>query len=90
MKHFGHTKKELKEIYKLMYLSRKLDDKQLIMLKQGKGFFHIGASGHEAAEIAAAKAMKPGYDYAYPYYRDQAYCLGYGMTSKEIFLSYLF
>ena len=72
-----------------MYLSRKLDDKQLIMLKQGKGFFHIGASGHEAAEIAAAKAMKPGYDYAYPYYRDQAYCLGYGMTSKEIFLSFL-
>ena len=42
-----------------MYLSRKLDDKQLIMLKQGKGFFHIGASGHEAAEIAAAKSMNP-------------------------------
>ena len=57
MKYKGHTKKDLKEIYKLMYLSRKLDDKQLIMLKQGKGFFHIGASGHEATEIAAAKSM---------------------------------
>ena len=89
MKYKGHTKKELKEIYSLMYLSRKLDDKQLIMLKQGKGFFHIGASGHEAVEVAAAKAMKPGYDYAYPYYRDQAFCLGYGMTSKDIFLSFL-
>ena len=42
MKYKGHTKKHLKDIYKLMYLSRKLDDKQLIMLKQGKGFFHIG------------------------------------------------
>ena len=62
MKYKGHTKKELKEIYALMYLSRKLDDKQLIMLKQGKGFFHIGASGHEAVEVAAAKAMKPAYD----------------------------
>ena len=72
-----------------MYLSRKLDDKQLIMLKQGKGFFHIGASGHEAAEIAAAKSMNPGFDYAYPYYRDQAFCLGYGMTPKEILLSFM-
>jgi len=89
LKYKGHTKKELKEIYTLMYLSRKLDDKQLIMLKQGKGFFHIGASGHEAVEVAAAKTMKPGYDYAYPYYRDQAFCLGYGMSSKEIFLSFL-
>ena len=89
MKYRGHTKKELREIYSLMYLSRKLDDKQLILLKQGKGFFHIGASGHEAVEIAAAKAMKSGYDYAYPYYRDQAFCLAYGMTSKEILLSFL-
>ncbi len=89
MKYKGHTKKQLLEIYKLMYLSRKLDDKQLIMLKQGKGFFHIGASGHEAVEIAAAKSMNPGFDYAYPYYRDQAFCLGYGMTSKEILLSFM-
>jgi len=89
MKYKGHTKKELKEIYALMYLSRKLDDKQLILLKQGKGFFHIGASGHEAVEIAAARTMKPGYDYAYPYYRDQAFCLAYGMTEKEILLSFL-
>ena len=89
MKYKGHTKKDLKEIYSLMYLSRKLDDKQLILLKQGKGFFHIGASGHEAVEIAAARAMKPGYDYAYPYYRDQAFCLAYGMTEREILLSFL-
>ena len=72
-----------------MYLSRRLDEKQLIMLKQGKGFFHIGASGHEAVEIAAANSLKPTYDYAYPYYRDQAFCLGFGMTSKEIMLSFL-
>jgi len=89
MNYKGHTKKALKEIYSLMFLSRKLDDKQLILLKQGKGYFHIGASGHEAVEIAAAKSMKPGYDYAYPYYRDQAFCLAYGMTSREIFLSFL-
>jgi len=55
MNYKGHTKKALKEIYSLMFLSRKLDDKQLILLKQGKGYFHIGASGHEAVEIAGAK-----------------------------------
>ena len=89
MKYQGHTKKEILEIYKLMALSRKLDEKQLILLKQGKGYFHIAAAGHEAAEIAAARAMKPGYDYAYPYYRDQAFCLAYGMTEKEMLLSFL-
>ena len=89
MKYKGHTKKQLAEIYRTMYLSRRLDEKQLIMLKQGKGFFHIGASGHEAVEIAAAKSLKPSYDYAYPYYRDQAFCLGFGMTPNEIMLSFL-
>ena len=72
-----------------MFSSRRLDEKQLIMLKQGKGFFHIGAAGHEAVEIAAANCLKPGHDYAYPYYRDQAFCIGLGMTSREILLSFL-
>jgi len=89
MKFKGYTKKQLIDIYKLMQLSRYLDEKQLILLKQGKGFFHIGASGHEACTIAASHCFKPGYDYAYPYYRDQAFCLGFGMTSKEILLSFL-
>ncbi len=72
-----------------MYKSRKLDEKQLILLKQGKGFFHIGASGHEAVQVAASKCFKIEKDYSYPYYRNQAYCLGLGMTSKEILLSFL-
>ena len=89
MKLHGFIKKQLLDIYKKMTLSRHLDEKQLILLKQGKGFFHIGASGHEAAELAAATALKPGFDYAYPYYREQAFCLGYGMTVKEHLLAFL-
>ena len=85
----NHSKKELINIYKTMQLSRKLDEKQLILLKQGKGYFHIGASGHEAVQVAAANSMKPGEDYAYPYYRNQAFCLAYGMSSKEMLLSFL-
>ena len=89
MKFKGFTKKQLLEIYQQMVLSRYLDDKQLILLKQGKGFFHIGGSGHEAAGMAAALALKPGFDYAYPYYREQAFCLGWGMTSREHLLAFL-
>jgi 2-oxoisovalerate dehydrogenase E1 component len=72
-----------------MALARRLDEKQLIMLKQGKAFFHIGCSGHEASQMAAAQNMIPGKDWSYPYYRDAALCLGLGMTSKEQLLSFL-
>ena len=89
LKYKGFSKKELIDIYSKMFISRTLDNKQLILLKQGKGFFHIGATGHEAAELAAAKNINPNIDYSYPYYREQAYCIGLGMTSKEILLSFL-
>ena len=66
MKFKGFSKKELVDIYYKMALSRYLDEKQLILLKQGKGFFHIGGAGHEAAGLAAAISFKPGFDYAFP------------------------
>ena len=88
-KYKNHSKKELLKVYNLMVLSRKLDEKQLILLKQGKGFFHIGASGHEAAQVAAANALNQSIDYAYPYYRNQAFCLASGMTSKDMLLSFM-
>lgn len=83
------TKERLLDAYKLMILSRRLDDKMLRMLKQGKSFFHIGCAGHEAAQIAAGFAMKPGKDWFYPYYRDQALTLSVGMTPQEIMLCFL-
>lgn len=85
----GLTQARLVEAYKNMVQSRGLDEKQLILLKQGKGFFHIGAMGHEAAQTAMAMAMTPGRDWAFPYYRDMALCTGLGMTADEIFLSFL-
>jgi len=85
----GFTKKQVLEVYNKMLLSRKLDEKMLILLKQGKSYFHIGASGHEAAQIAAAVLIRPGEDWSFPYYRDGAYCLGLGMTSKEQLLNFL-
>ena len=85
----GFIKKELLSIYKQMVIARTLDERMLTMLKQGKSFFHIGCSGHEAAQLAAAEVMRPGEDWAYPYYRDAAFCLGLGMTPKEQLLCFL-
>lgn len=79
------TNERLIDAYRTMYTARKSDDKILLLLRQGKVFFHIGTSGHEAVQVATAFAMKPGYDWAYPYYRDMAFSLGFGYTVEEIF-----
>jgi 2-oxoisovalerate dehydrogenase E1 component len=79
-------KEELLRAYRTMLLSRRCDEKILILLKQGKSFFHIGGSGHEAAQVAAAAALRAGHDWAFPYYRDQAFALRLGMTAEEMFL----
>ncbi len=83
------SNERLVDAYRTMYTARKTDDKILLLLKQGKVFFHIGGSGHEAAQVATAFAMKPGYDWAYPYYRDLGFSLGFGYTVEEIFLEAL-
>ncbi len=80
------TNGQMIEAYRTMYLSRYFDEKSMILLKQGKIHFHIGGPGHEACQVAAAMAMKPGYDWAYPYYRDLAFALQYGSTAYEVFL----
>ncbi len=85
----GLTREQIFRTYRLMVLSRKLDEKQLIYSKQGKQFFHIGAPGHEAAQIAVGMALKSGYDWAYPYYRDISFALTLGETAKDILLAAL-
>ena len=85
----GLNKKDLIALHKNMVLSRFLDNKMLILLKQGKGYFHIGAAGHEAIQTAAAFSMKPGKDYAYPYYRDLAYTLQFGVSPLEVMLQFM-
>lgn len=80
------SKEELVRAYRLMLTARKLDEKHLILLKQGKSFFNISGIGHEAAQVAAAMNLKSGYDWAMPYYRDLAFCLTFGMSPEEVFL----
>ena len=82
----GLGAQRLVEIYRLMYLSRRVDDREILLKRQQKIFFQISAAGHEALQVGAALALRPGYDWFFPYYRDRALCLTLGVTPVEMML----
>ena len=80
----GLKKEDHRRFLKNIFLSRKLDNTEIMMRKQNTAFFQISGAGHEGILTAMAEVLRPSYDYFIPYYRDRALCLGLGVSPLEM------
>ncbi|MGA3354011.1 MAG: dehydrogenase E1 component subunit alpha/beta [Acidimicrobiales bacterium] len=82
----GFESSELIEDFRLACTSRALDDREITLQRQSRVHFEIAGAGHEALLLAMARSLRPGYDWFFPYYRDQALVLALGVTPRDILL----
>src|SRR5262245_46422407 len=82
----GLDREALIRAFRIMHLSRRLEDREITLKRQNRIYFQISGAGHEAIQIAAGMALRAGVDWIYPYYRDRALCLTLGVTAEDMML----
>src|SRR5208337_2841364 len=80
------SRDDLVRAYRVMYMSRRLDDREILLKRQNRIFFQVSGAGHEAVQIAAGMALRPQVDWVFPYYRDRALALTLGVTAEAMLL----
>jgi 2-oxoisovalerate dehydrogenase E1 component len=82
----GLDRDQLLRAFRLMHTSRRIDDREILLKRQNRIYFQVSGAGHEAIQVAAGLALRPGVDWCYPYYRDRALALALGVTADDMFL----
>lgn len=75
------------DLYTVMRLARKLDERLWALNRQGRVAFFVGASGHEAVQAASVFALDRTTDWIVPYYRDLGTVLAWGTNPADVLLA---
>jgi len=84
----GLSDEQALRIYEVMRLARAVDERMWLINRQGRAPFVISCQGQEGAQVGTAAALRPGYDWVAPYYRDAGVVLWFGMTARDQMLSF--
>ena len=83
----GLSSEDLLEMYRLMAITRAVDERMWILNRAGKIPFVISGQGHEGAQVGIAYPLRKGHDWMVPYYRSVASLITFGMSPREIMLA---
>jgi 2-oxoisovalerate dehydrogenase E1 component alpha subunit len=84
----GLSDEQALRMYEVMRLARAVDERMWLINRQGRAPFVISCQGQEGAQVGTAAALRPGYDWVAPYYRDAGVVLWFGMTARDQMLSF--